>query len=103
MSKLSDYVNISQEGQAFVQFEKSLDDDQVVSGYIPVKSTLDVMDFLKDAVSRNTSKSRAVICWGNYGTGKSRLCTVIARLFSEGYGEGYIESGVGKKCRFHSL
>jgi hypothetical protein len=85
MNKLCDFVNIPQEGQAFVQFENSLEDDQVVLGYIPVKSTLEAFDFLKDAISRNTSRSRAVICWGNYGTGKSRLCTVIARLFKEGY------------------
>ena len=57
----------------------------IVSGYIPVRSTLNLFSFLKDATSYSSSDSRAVICWGSYGSGKSRLCTVVARLFLEGF------------------
>jgi len=85
MSQLNEWVYVSQDEKPYVNFEESLDVDQVASGYVPVKSTLDVFGFLKDAVALYSPSGRAVICQGTYGTGKSRLCTVLARLFRDGF------------------
>lgn len=85
MSTLSDWITVSRDEKPFVHFESSLDNPKVVSGYVPVKSTLEVFDFLKQATELTTSQPRAVICHGAYGSGKSRLCTVVARLFRDGF------------------
>ncbi len=85
MSKLSEWIEIPQDEKPYVHFESSLDDDRVVSGYVPVRSTLDVFEFLREATQCPTSNPRAVICHGTYGTGKSRLCTVVARVFRDGF------------------
>lgn len=85
MSHLNEWIYISQDEKPYVNFEESLEVDQVASGYVPVKSTLDVFGFLKDAVGLHSPRGRAVICHGTYGTGKSRLCTVLARLFRDGF------------------
>jgi hypothetical protein len=85
MSQLNEWVYVSQDEKPYVNFEESLEVDQVASGYVPVKSTLDVFGFLKDAVGLHSPRGRAVICHGTYGTGKSRLCTVLARLFRDGF------------------
>lgn len=85
MSKLKDWVYVSQDEKPYVNFEESLEVGPVASGYVPVKSTLDVFSFLKDAVGLHSPSGRAVNCHGSYGTGKSRLCTVLARLFRNGF------------------
>lgn len=85
MSQLSDWVYVSQDEKRYVNFEESLEVDQVASGYVPVKSTLEVFDFLREAACLASPRGRAVICHGTYGTGKSRLCTVLARLFRDGF------------------
>ena len=73
------------EDKPYINFETSLENDAVVSGYVPVKSTLDVIEFLKEATSLSARRGRAVISQGTYGSGKSRLCTVLARLFRDGF------------------
>jgi hypothetical protein len=85
MSHLSEWVFVSQDEKPYVNFEESLEVDQVASGYVPVRSTLEVFDFLREAVGLTSPRGRAVICHGTYGTGKSRLCTVLARLFHDGF------------------
>lgn len=85
MSYLNEWVHVSQDEKPYVNFEESLEVDQVASGYVPVKSTLDVFDFLREAVGLASPRGRAIICHGTYGTGKSRLCTVLARLFHDGF------------------
>ncbi|MCI0704879.1 MAG: hypothetical protein L0241_27790, partial [Planctomycetia bacterium] len=85
MSHLNDWVYVSQDEKPYVNFEESLEVDQVAAGYVPVRSTLDVFDFLREAVGLTSPRGRAVICHGTYGTGKSRLCTVLARLFRDGF------------------
>ena len=85
MSRLSDWIYVSKDELPYVNFEESLEVDQVASGYVPVKSTLDVFEFLRQAVGLSSPRGRAVICHGTYGTGKSRLCTVLARLFRDGF------------------
>ena len=85
MSQLNEWVYVSQDEKPYVNFEESLEVDQVASGYVPVKSTLDVFGFLKYAVGLHSPRGRAVVCHGTYGTGKSRLCTVLARLFRNGF------------------
>ena len=85
MSKLDTLVSISADEKPFIEFESSIDNDHIISGYVPVRSTLQVLDFLKSAVSVQSPEGRAVIAWGSYGTGKSRLCSVLARLFRDGF------------------
>lgn len=85
MTAISEWVSVSQDEEPFVNFEASLDSDTVVSGYIPVKSTLDVFDFLKEATATSSPRGRAVICHGTYGTGKSRMCALLARLLRDGF------------------
>ena len=85
MTMLREWISVSNNEKPYIHFESSLDDDQVVSGYVPVKSTLDVLSFLRDATSTHASQGRAVICHGSYGSGKSRLCSVLARLFRDGF------------------
>lgn len=84
MSNLSDLIEVSSSERPFVDFESSLDNDEVVSGYVPVKSTIDLLDFLNESLALHSPRGRAVVCWGAYGSGKSRLCSVIARLFRDG-------------------
>jgi hypothetical protein len=85
MTKLNHLVTVPSDEKPFINFEESLDVDGVVSGYVPVKSTLDVFGFLKESTGLASPKGRAVICVGAYGSGKSRLCTVLARLFRDGF------------------
>lgn len=85
MTALHKWISVSENEKPYIHFESSLDDDQVVAGYVPVKSTLDVLSFLKDATATHASQGRAVICHGSYGSGKSRLCSVLARLFRDGF------------------
>ena len=85
MTKLRDLVSIPQEGKPFIDFEASIENDDVVSGYVPVKSTLDVLDFLGQVCAPQSPSGRAVICFGSYGSGKSRLCAVLGRLFRDGF------------------
>lgn len=85
MTKLCELVTVSCDERPFVEFESSLDDDCVVSGYVPVKSTLEVLAFLNQATAPQAPQGRAVICFGQFGTGKSRLCTVVARFFRDGF------------------
>lgn len=85
MSTLREWIYLSPEDKPYINFETSLEDNAVVSGYVPVKSTLDVLEFLKEATSLSAPRGRAVICQGTYGSGKSRLCTVLSRLFRDGF------------------
>ena len=50
MSHLSEWVFVSQDEKPYVNFEESLEVDQVAAGYVPVRSTLEVFDFLREAV-----------------------------------------------------
>ena len=56
MTKLNEILTVSNNKGAFIHFESSLDNDSVVSGYVPVKLTLDIFDFLKQAAARNLRK-----------------------------------------------
>jgi hypothetical protein len=85
MTKLNELVTVYQNEKPTVDFELSLDNDDVVGGYVPVKSTLDVLRFLTETTGNYASYARAVNCYGTYGTGKSKLCTVLARLFRDGF------------------
>lgn len=85
MTKLYELVTVSHDEQPTVVFEGSLDNDQVVAGYVPVKSTLNVLGFLNQATAPQAPQGRAVICFGQFGTGKSRLCAVLARFFRDGF------------------
>ena len=91
MSKLAELIYVPRDEKPYINFEASLDDDQVVAGYVPVKSTLDVLDFLDESTGLSCPKGRAVICVGAYGSGKSRLCTVLSRLFRDGFECGALE------------
>ena len=51
MSTLREWIYLSPEDKPYINFETSLEDNAVVSGYVPVKSTLDVLEFLKEATS----------------------------------------------------
>jgi len=84
MSKLSDLIAVRASAQPYINFQDSLKNDSVCSGFVPVQSTLDVFSFLREATATHAT-SRAAICYGTYGSGKSRLCVVLARLFSEGF------------------
>jgi len=84
MNKLNDLVTICPSAEPYINFEKSLKSDPVCSGFVPVQSTLDVFAFLEEATATHAT-SRAAICYGTYGSGKSRLCVVLARLLSEGF------------------
>ena len=95
MSHLSEWVLVSQDEKPYVNFEESLEVDQVAAGYVPVRSTLEVFDFLREAVGLTSPRRRAVICHGTYGTGKSRLCTVLARLFRDGFDCPGAPAGLG--------
>jgi len=77
MSKLSDLITVRPGAEPYINFEKSLKNDAVCSGFVPVQSTLDVFGFLKEATATHAI-SRAAICYGTYGSGKSRLCVVLA-------------------------
>jgi hypothetical protein len=85
MGYLNDYFQVSDSKAPVVELDQALHDDRIIEAFVPVKSTLDVFGFLKDATSLHASSSRAVLCHGAYGSGKSYMVAVLCRLFREGF------------------
>jgi len=85
MDYLNDFFQVSDSKAPVVELDQALHDDRIIEAFVPVKSTLDVFGFLKDATSLHSSSSRAVLCHGAYGSGKSYMVAVLCRLFREGF------------------
>jgi hypothetical protein len=84
MGFLNDYFKVSDSKAPVVELDQALHDDRIIEAFVPVKSTLEVFSFLKDATSLHASTSRAVLCHGAYGSGKSYMVAVLCRMFREG-------------------
>ena len=81
MAYLNEYFQVSDSKAPVVELDQALHDDRIIEAFVPVKSTVDVLNFLKDATSLHASSSRAVLCHGAYGSGKSYMVAVLCRLF----------------------
>ena len=84
MSYLNDYFQVSDNKAPVVELDQALHDDRIIEAFVPVKSTLEVFRFLKDATSLHAPSSRAVLCHGAYGSGKSYMVAVLCRMFRKG-------------------
>lgn len=85
MSYLNEYFSVSEGKTPVVELDNALNDDRIIEAFVPVKSTLDVFSFLQDVSDLHNPNSRAVLCHGAYGSGKSYMVAVLYRLFSDGY------------------
>lgn len=80
---LDTFIEVSGGFQAAVNLIKNIDDDDKVSGYIPTHKASEILHDL--AINfHSTSKRRSRLITGSYGTGKSHLALVIARIFKDG-------------------
>lgn len=72
---------------AAVLLDKGLHSLGYVSSYTPTRSAIDIFKRLAAAVLPNAPKeTRAINCFGPYGSGKSHLGVVIGRMLRDGTG-----------------
>lgn len=76
-------VKVSGGFQAAVNLKANIDDDGKVSGYIPTHIASEILNDLASNF-HTTSARRSRLISGTYGTGKSHLALIIARIFRDG-------------------
>lgn len=76
-------AKVSSGFQAAVNIKQNIDDDQKVSAFIPTQIASQILsDLALNFHPTSARKSRLIT--GTYGTGKSHLALVIARIFRDG-------------------
>jgi len=85
MPFLSDYFKVTEGKTPVVELTEALYNDEVIQAFVPVESTREVFTFLKDSMELHNPNSRAVLCHGAYGSGKSYIASVVCRLLRDGY------------------
>ncbi|MBV5327186.1 MAG: hypothetical protein JZU65_06030 [Chlorobium sp.] len=99
---LDKFVQVSGGFQAAVNLISNIDDDDKVSGYIPTHKASEILHDL--AVNfHETSKRRSRLITGSYGTGKSHLALVIARIFRDGTEHPALKQVIEKLSRWPSI
>ena len=84
MSALLDSViKVSSGFQTAVNLKANINDDLKVSAYIPTRIASDILNDLASNF-HTTSTRRSRLITGTYGTGKSHLALIIARIFRDG-------------------
>jgi len=80
---LNDLVKVSGGFQAAVNLKANINDDVKVGGYIPTHIASEILNDLAENF-HTTSARRSRLISGTYGTGKSHLALIIARIFRDG-------------------
>lgn len=80
---LDSLVKVSGGFQAAVNLKANINDDAKVSGYIPTHIASEILNDLASNF-HTTSARRSRLITGTYGTGKSHLALIIARIFRDG-------------------
>lgn len=80
---LNNLVTVSGGFQAAVNLKANINDDLKVSGYIPTHIASEILNDLASNF-HTTSARRSRLITGTYGTGKSHMALVIARIFRDG-------------------
>ena len=102
MTKLKDIVALSPGFKAEVNIESDMDNDTKVAAYIPTMQSRDVFEnFATQLHPASSNRSRLVM--GTYGTGKSHLALVLARLYSHGADDSAIVPVVDKLQKWNDL
>ncbi len=83
MSKLASLVSLSPGFKTAVNVIANLDDDAKTSAYIPTEVACDIIEDMADGL-HPLSGRRSRLLTGTYGTGKSHLALVLARLYRDG-------------------
>jgi hypothetical protein len=88
-------VSLSPGFKAAVNVEADLDDGVKVGGYIPTKQSRSVFDDFAEQL-HPSSAMRSRLLMGTYGTGKSHLAAVLARLYRDGAKDAAVTSVLHK-------
>lgn len=80
---LDSLITLSPGFKAAVNLKMGLEDDRKVSGYIPTEAASEVLLDLGENLHPLASR-RSRILTGTYGTGKSHLALVLARIYRDG-------------------
>lgn len=80
---LNSLVNLSPGFKTSVNLKADIEDDRKVSGYIPTEIASEVLLDLAENLHPLAGR-RSRILTGTYGTGKSHLALVLARLYRDG-------------------
>ena len=83
MPKLIDLISLSEGFNTSVNVLTDLGNDRKVSAYIPTEVAGEVLWDVADNLHVSAGR-RARLIMGTYGTGKSHLALVLARLYAEG-------------------
>lgn len=86
MTTLDQLVGLSPGFNAAVSLQDDLDNDRKVSAYIPTEAGGEVLHDAGENLHVSASR-RARLVMGTYGTGKSHLALVLARLYWDGLTE----------------
>ena len=88
--KIRDIIKISPGFSTSVDIETDLDDNAKVAGYIPTEAASDIILDMAENLRVDATR-RARLITGTYGTGKSHLALVLARLYSDGLEANYLK------------
>lgn len=94
MTLLADIIQINQQQtDAAIDFNRDFKRANLIRGFSPTKSTINVFEHLNAAVQRNAKQQqRAINLHGSYGSGKSHLAVVLGQLLQHGCdGAGFDE------------
>ncbi len=93
MTFLADIIKINdQPTAAAIDINRDLTDPNLIYSFAPTKSAIKVFDHLSKAVTplstteKITQEQRAINLYGPYGSGKSHLALVLAKLLCDGSG-----------------
>lgn len=95
MPTLSSVISLSPGFKTAVNLMANLDDDAKTSAYIPTEVASDVIEDLADNL-HPLSGRRSRLITGTYGTGKSHLALVLARLYRDGVADTALQPVLAK-------
>lgn len=78
MHKLSDFIKIDKRFQNSINLRLDLGSEEKISGYIPTRSSLVVLNEYLEHITQNRDKANILI--GPYGKGKSHLLLVLLAM-----------------------
>lgn len=102
MTKLKDIVALSPGFKAEVNIESDMDNDAKVAAYIPTMQSRDVFENFATQL-HPASSNRSRLLMGTYGTGKSHLALVLARMYSHGADDPAVTPVVDKLQKWNDL
>ena len=80
VEKLSEIININKNFKNAINLYLSLNKEEKINGYIPTKSSVEILKYYLDAVKNNNHQASILI--GSYGKGKSHLLLILLAILS---------------------